>query len=187
MLQSLPDGQKNMENKDVSNGPAQEKPTIVTVSAPDMIGLVKTVHEKGAAFRFKAAGSSMRPAICHNDMITIFPLKGMPPLKGEVVAFRQPGTNGLLIHRVVRKKQGTFFIRGDNLRQTDAHVPLENILGVVTRVERRGRKLYRPDRFRHPLWARLYFRAYLVYTGIRFCVRRILRFIVTGLRTFFHH
>jgi hypothetical protein len=139
--------------------------------------LLRAVHEKGAAFRFKAAGLSMTPAICNNDVITISPLEEIPPLVGEVVAFRHPRTGYLLIHRVVRKKQGAFFIRGDCLRQTDSYIPRENIFGVVTEVERQGRVLFWPNRFRHPFWARLYFRGYLAFTIMRFHLKAALRFI----------
>jgi hypothetical protein len=139
--------------------------------------LLRAVHEKGAAFRFKAAGLSMTPSICNNDVITISPLEEIPPFVGEVVAFRHPHTDRLLIHRVVREKQGTFFIRGDSLRYTDSHIPGENILGVVTAVERQGRVLFWPDRFQHPFWARLYFRGYLAYTIVRSRLKAALRFI----------
>ena len=144
--------------------------------------LLHAVHEKGAAFRFKAAGLSMTPAICNNDVITISPLEEIPPFVGEVVAFRHPRTDRLLIHRVVRKKQGTFFIRGDRLRQTDSYIPRENILGVVTAVERQGRVLFWPNRFRHPFWARLYFRGCLVYIIMRFHLKAALRFILKCLQ-----
>jgi hypothetical protein len=144
--------------------------------------LLRAVHEKGAAFRFKAAGLSMTPSICNNDVITISPVDEIPPFVGEVVAFRHPRTGCLLIHRVVRKKQGTFFIRGDSLRQTDSHISRENILGVVTAVERRDRVLFWPDRFRHPFWSRLYFRGYLAYTIMRFRLKAALRFIFNRLQ-----
>jgi hypothetical protein len=144
--------------------------------------LLGAVHEKGAAFRFKAAGLSMTPSICNHDVITISPLEGIPPFVGEVVAFRHPRTGRLLIHRVVRKKQGTFFIRGDSLRYTDSHIPRENILGVVTAVERQGRVLFWPNRLQHPFRARLYFRGYLAYREIRFRLKAALRFIFKRLR-----
>lgn len=156
---------------------AEEKKEGLSLSSSEVMELLHAVHEKGADFRFKAAGFSMKPSIRNNDVITISPLKEIPPSVGEVVAFRHPRSNRLLIHRVVRKKHGTFFIRGDNLRQIDSHIPLENILGVVTRIERQGRVLFWPDRFRHPSRARLYFRGYLVYLKIRYRLRIALRFI----------
>jgi len=156
---------------------AGNKKQELSINGTDVLELLRAVHEKGAAFRFKAAGLSMTPTICNHDVITISPLEEISPSVGEVVAFRHPRTDSLLVHRVVRKKQDTFFIRGDSLRYTDAHIPRENILGVVTAVERQGRVLFWPDRFRHPFWARLYFRGCLVYMEMRFRLKTALRFI----------
>lgn len=156
---------------------AENKKEELSIPGAAVMELLSAVHEKGAAFRFKAAGLSMTPAICNNDVITISPPEEIPPFVGEVVAFRHPRTGRLLVHRVVRKKQGAFNIRGDSLRCTDSHIPRENILGVVTAVERQGRVLFWPDRFRHPFWARLYFRGYLAYRIMRFRSKAALRFI----------
>jgi hypothetical protein len=167
-----------MEKPDASKKVfAENKKEELSIIGTAVMELLRAVHEKGAAFRFKAAGVSMTPSICNNDVITISPLEEIPPFVGEVVAFRHPRTGRLLIHRVVRKKQGTFFIRGDSLRYTDSHIPRENILGVVTAVERQGRVLFWPDRFQHPFWARLYFRGYLAFMEMRFRLKAILRFI----------
>jgi hypothetical protein len=154
-----------------------EKKEELSLPGTALLELLRAVHEKGAAFRFKAAGLSMTPAICNNDVITISALQDISPFVGEVVAFRHPRTGRLLVHRVVRKKKGTFFIRGDRLRCTDSHIPGENILGVVTAVERQDRLLFWPDRFRHPFWAKLYFRGFLAYMEVRFRVKTVLRFI----------
>jgi hypothetical protein len=159
---------------------SEEKKEGLSLSNTEVMELLHAVHEKGADFQFKATGFSMKPCIRNNDVITISPLKKIPPSVGEVVAFRHPRSNRLLIHRVVWKKNDTFLIRGDNLQQTDPHIPLENILGVVTRIERQGRVLFWPDRFRHPSRARLYFRLYLGYLRIRFLLRTALRFITAG-------
>jgi hypothetical protein len=161
---------------------AENKKEELSITGTAVMELVRAVHEKGAAFRFKAAGLSMTPSICNNDVITISPLEEILPFVGEVVAFRHPRTGGLLIHRVVRKKQSTFNIRGDSLRYTDSHIPRENILGVVTAVERQGRGLFWPDRFHHPFWARLYFGGYLVYREMRFRLKAVLRFIFKRLQ-----
>ncbi len=159
-----------------------EKKEELSIPGTEVMELLRVVHEKGAAFRFKAAGLSMTPSICNNDVITISPLEEIPPFVGEVVAFRHPRTDRLLVHRVVRKKKGAFFIRGDSLRYTDSHIPRENILGVVTKVERQGQVLFWPDRFRHPFWARLYFRGYLTYRIMRFHLKAALRFIFKRLK-----
>lgn len=161
---------------------AENKKEELSIPGTAVMELLRAVHEKGAVFRFKAAGLSMTPSICNNDVITISPLEKIPPFVGEVVAFRHPRTGRLLIHRVVRKNQGTFFIRGDSLRYTDSYIPRENILGVVTAVERQGRSLFWPNRFLHPFWARLYFRGYLAYRELRVRLKTALRFIFKRLK-----
>ena len=120
----------------------------------------------------------MRPCILNNDMVTVSPLKGILPFVGEVVAFRHPHTNRLILHRVVRKRENSFFIKGDNLRVIDSHIPEENILGVVTKVERKSRAIFWPDRFRHRILAKRYFKGYISYLNIRRGLKTILRIIL---------
>jgi hypothetical protein len=160
----------------------EKKKEKVSLSGSDMTELVRAVHEKGAVFRFKPTGSSMKPSICNNDMITVSPLKGIPPCPGEVVAFRHPQADRLILHRVIRKSQNSFFIKGDNLREIDSHIPMKNVLGVVTKVERKGRAIFWPDRFRHRFLTRLYFRGYLTRMNIRQGLRIFLRCVVTSLQ-----
>ncbi|MFC2155975.1 S24/S26 family peptidase [Acidobacteriota bacterium] len=120
------------------------------IYGPEMAGLISAVHDKGAVFRFKAPGSSMRLSIRDKDILTLSPLHGMAPLPGEVAAFRRPRTNRLILHRVIKKKGKSFFFRGDSQHHIDANIPQENIIGVVTQVERSGRKLFRPTGFANP-------------------------------------
>lgn len=147
----------------------------VQISGAGMAELISAVHEKGAVFRFKATGVSMRPSIRNNDMLTISPLKGIPPAQGEVVAFRHPRSDRLILHRVVKKKGSCYFIRGDSLRLVDANIPEENIIGVVIKVERDGRAIFWPDRFDHTLLSGFYFRVYLVYLFLRRVLKALLK------------
>lgn len=171
-------------------GYEEEKKEVLCISGPEVIELMQEVHEKGAAFRFKVAGLSMKPSICNNDVITLSHLKKFSPFVGEVVALFQPENSRFMLHRVVKKEwkkgQTLYSIKGDNLRQIDARVTLEDILGIVTKVERRGKDIFWPDRFRHPFWARLYFRGYRDYTKMRYELRAALRFIITVLNAKHH-
>lgn len=107
-----------------------------------MITLLKDILEKDKPVRFQVRGSSMFPAIRNDDIICISPLGGKSPATGEVVAFvHQPG-NRLLVHRVVQKKSGGLKIKGDNNRTFDSGIiEPSNILGRLTRLERKGRKV----------------------------------------------
>jgi SAM-dependent methyltransferase len=60
------------------------------------------------------------------------------PRIGDVVAFVQPDTGRLAVHRVIARVDAGWLVRGDNGPEPDGIVPRENLLGVVTRVERAG-------------------------------------------------
>ena len=103
---------------------------------------MREVLEKGAAFQFRARGASMSPFIKDGDVITVTPLIKEKPDVGKVVAFLQPVSGCLLVHRVVRRQGPVFLIQGDNsANQPDGWVDRQDILGCVTRVERDGRRI----------------------------------------------
>jgi signal peptidase I len=118
----------------------------ISLSAPVIMELIEAVHEKGASFRFQAKGYSMTPAIRNGDIITVSPLKEIMPRRGDVLAFRNPERPQMLVHRVLHAKERKYFIKGDNCSTADGWIPAENILGLITRVERRGKSRFWPNR-----------------------------------------
>ena len=98
--------------------------------------LMRAVLERGAPFRFRALGFSMRPFIRDGDLLTVVPLGSRAIRRGEVVAFVQPSSGRLLVHRVIDAQDGGLLLRGDNCRHIDGVVPRSNLLGLVTCVER---------------------------------------------------
>lgn len=152
----------------------------ISLSAPVIIELLEAVHEKGASFRFQARGYSMTPAIRDGDIITVAPLKNIKIGRGDVLAFRHPSRPHMLVHRVLRKKS-RYFIKGDNTPEADGWIPAENILGIVTRVERQGKTRFWPSRLKPFYWSSLYLLLYplwLPIRGILVKVRRKLRGII---------
>ena len=120
------------------------------LSGRGLVDLLRAVLSKGVLVRFQAKGFSMSPFIKNNDVVTISPLQGTQPSLGDIIAFAHPETQGLYIHRIVRNKGGFCVTKGDNRSQTEESVPIENILGFVTRVERHGKKIFLglgPERF----------------------------------------
>lgn len=112
------------------------------VSGPALVALLRAVLERDAPFRFVAPGCSMSPSIRDGDTVTVEPLRGRPLHPGDVVAFLRPGQDAgerLVIHRVVAEEGGRPVLRGDNCPEPDGPVSLAGIVGLVTRVERRGR------------------------------------------------
>jgi hypothetical protein len=118
------------------------------LSAPALIDLMQSTLAKGVSFRFRAKGSSMHPFIRDDDMITVSSLNVDGPGLGDVVAFVQEGR--LVVHRVIKINANGYLIKGDAIGCGDGPVPLANVLGSVTRVERARRRIFigmGPERF----------------------------------------
>jgi GNAT superfamily N-acetyltransferase len=101
--------------------------------------LLRSAAERGVPLRMMVRGFSMSPCIRDEDVLTIVPMKGSFPRVGEIVAFMMPGTGRLTIHRVIERLGAVWVMRGDNAVAADGSIFLENILGRVTCVQRRGR------------------------------------------------
>ena len=122
----------------------------LSLSGPALVDVLRAVLHKGVPVRFQAKGFSMSPFIKNNDVVTISPLQGTQPSLGDIIAFAHPETQGLYIHRIVRNKDGLYVTKGDNRSETEESVPIESILGSVTRVERAGKQIFLglgPERF----------------------------------------
>lgn len=104
--------------------------------------LIKGMMERGVPLRTIVRGFSMQPFIRDGDILTISPLDGKEALPGDVVAFVQPESGKLAIHRVISRDNSGLLIRGDNCPRADGTVMPEKILGYVTRIERCGRDVH---------------------------------------------
>jgi ribosomal protein S18 acetylase RimI-like enzyme len=128
-----------LPSQEVASAPLIQQIEDRPISGPALLELLRAVLDQGAPFRFQAPGFSMAPFIRDGDVVTIAPLNGRAPRVGEVVAFVQPARGRLALHRVIARRGATWLIRGDNSPEPDGLIPRENILGVVTRMERDGR------------------------------------------------
>lgn len=135
--------------------------------------LILEVCSRGAAFRFRAGGHSMKPAIKDGDIVTISPLNGFTPVKGEVIAFKHSQSDSMLIHRVVGLQKGKMVLQGDASEEKDGLVGLEDVAGVVSRVERGGRAIFWPDRFIHPRKARVFYSIFLIFLAGKRKIRKM--------------
>jgi len=162
----------------------EDKPTIFSkmgdelqLSGSALAELLQAVLDKKVSFRFRAKGFSMSPFIKDNDVITVSPLTGDSTKSGDVVAFIRPIMKKLVIHRVVGKKGKYSKIKGDKITDADDLIPVENILGRVTKVERNGKEVFfglGPERFLIAFLSRKRLLFPLVYP-IRRMVRPIVR------------
>ena len=110
-------------------------------SSTTLADLSLDVLSRGASLRFLATGASMHPFIRDGDFVTLGPLLDHRPGIGDIVAFMDPRTERLTVHRVVGRKGGLLITKGDAAPRPDGPVPEVEILGCVTGIERNGRRV----------------------------------------------
>ncbi|HXM42933.1 MAG TPA: S24/S26 family peptidase [Bryobacteraceae bacterium] len=88
--------------------------------------------------RLPVTGSSMFPCMQPGDLLEIRRPSALIQT-GEVVVFDRHSR--LVVHRVVGRTGDLLITRGDRLRYPDAPVPAAAVLGCVTAIERRGRRI----------------------------------------------
>ena len=112
------------------------------LSGSGLVEILKVVLNKGTSCKFTAKGHSMDPFIRDGDEITLSPSIGYSPMIGDIVAFIHPVNSGLMVHRLIGKKDDSYLTKGDNASQADGLVQKINILGYVQRIERKGKQIY---------------------------------------------
>lgn len=94
----------------------------------------------GKSVVFHVSGNSMLPFLKHGEKILLCPLKSDSPTVGEIILSRS--SYGIVLHRVVRIKNGKIWLAGDgNLAQHEI-VEKDQLLGVMTAVIRNGKNVY---------------------------------------------
>jgi hypothetical protein len=131
----------------------------LAISGPALHGLLTSTLEQGAAFRFQAVGFSMSPFIQDGDVICIEPLRDRSPGLGQVLAFTQPASDRLIVHRLVGQRRTVALLKGDNIPGLGLDlVGWQHLHGQVILIERRGRSLklgLGPERYLLALLSRL--------------------------------
>jgi signal peptidase I len=61
---------------------------------------------------FKVTGNSMEPTLSEGDYV--FLLKTKQPKKNDIVVMRKPGSEKMIIKRVLNHKKNRIFVIGDN-------------------------------------------------------------------------
>lgn len=120
--------------------------------SPDhfLVELVKEVLSKRVECRLQVKGFSMSPFIKDSDVVKISPMSDSSPEFGDVIAFVHPKADKFIIHRVVRKIGDACLVKGENALEPDGLIERKHIIGIITRVERKGKKVFfglGPERF----------------------------------------
>ncbi len=110
-----------------------------SLSGSALAEVAREVLARGRSFRFLAPGTSMSPFIRDGDVVTLVPFDAAACAPGDVVAFVQPESGRLVVHRVVAVAGDRCRIQGDNNPTEDGDFPFGSIIGTVARVERAGK------------------------------------------------
>lgn len=113
----------------------------ISLDGSALTEILREACARKASLRFKARGYSMSPFIKDGDILTVSSLNGRPVDSGDVVAFKCPRNNKLVIHRAVARKKDGYLIKGDNCVHADCLTYRQNILGIVVKVEREGKDI----------------------------------------------
>ena len=121
---------------------SETAPYELKLSGSGLANLMQSVLDRGASFRFRARGFSMNPFIRDKDVLTVSRDSGRSVEVGDVVAVLTPVTGWLIVHRVVRSKGRDVLVKGDNCSEPDGVFARSVIAGVITSVERNGKKVW---------------------------------------------
>lgn len=100
--------------------------------------LASQILRTGIKVKFRARGQSMYPFIRDGSILSIEPLCNTLPRKGEVIFcwYSTQTAEIVLVHRFLRYlPDGRVQTRGDHLPEADPPLPVEQVLGRVSRVE----------------------------------------------------
>ena len=102
---------------------------------------VDALLREGRTVQLGPQGYSMYPLLVPGrDQVVISPAKQPEYRRGDVVLYRRKGSI-LVLHRVWKRTPEGYYLVGDNQKEIEGPVGREQILGVMTMVLRRGKKI----------------------------------------------
>ncbi len=130
-----PNGDANLNNGKAEGDPCRE------LLAAEAIGsLLRELLSEGLPVCVQVTGGSMSPFLRTGDLITVAPRRQAGIRFGDVVAALS--VSRLVVHRVVTRRSSGYITQGDARRRPDVPVADEDVLGRITKVERRGRRVW---------------------------------------------
>lgn len=106
------------------------------------VGMLKELVEQGREVRMVISGSSMAPFLIHGRDSIFFRAPERELRRGDIVFYERPGGQ-FVVHRICRVHADGYDIIGDAQTEIEHHVQRKQIFARVTKVERKGKYLYR--------------------------------------------
>ncbi len=85
------------------------------------------------------SGTSMRPMLRQHKDVVVIERVNRKLKKNDVPLYRRDGAEKLVLHRIVKIKDGRYIIRGDNNYYTEYDITDDNIVGVLKEFYRDGK------------------------------------------------
>jgi len=111
------------------------------LSSRGQLDLLRAMRERGVSTRTMVRGWSMSPFIRDRDVLTIVPIDSGRLGVGDIVAFSHPENKRLVIHRIIRCMDSGWLLKGDNSPKPDGIIGQQDIVGLVSGIERKKRKI----------------------------------------------
>ena len=133
-------------------------------------GVIESELSKHGVYASVTRGPSMKPLFkTARDMVIV--KKPDRPLKKYDVVLYTGAKNRYTMHRIIAVRENEYLIRGDNTYRIE-HIPKENIIGVLTEFNRKGKHHTVSDR-----GYIIYSRVWNFLYPVRFCLYKIRRLL----------
>ena len=108
----------------------------------DTIHVIDEILAGGGEFRLYPKGTSMLPLIVQKrDSVVLSRKQGIPADRYDIAFYRRRDGQ-FVLHRVMRiEKDGSYTMCGDNQTALEKHIEAEQIIGYVSALYRKDRRL----------------------------------------------
>lgn len=133
------------------------KPNVRIVSPEVLMEPLLSLMEETEAVPLVVSGSSMTPFLVHGRDTVLLSKIRRPLKKGDVILYRRI-SGAYVLHRICRVEGDRYTLVGDAQTVLEPGIRREQILALVTAVERKGRLLRPGDlcwEFFERIWIRL--------------------------------
>ena len=137
------------------------------VDAQEYIAVLRELIEEGHQVSLLISGSSMSPFLIHHRDTIYFKKPDRELRVGDMVFYRR-GNGKYGMHRIRRIRPEGFYMIGDAQWEIEGPLQREQIFGLITAVERKG-KLIQPGDF----WWEFFAKVWLRIIPLRRLIQRI--------------
>ncbi len=111
-----------------------------TLDTAEYVSVLKDLTDKGSLVRMMISGFSMSPFLIHARDSVWFRKPDRALHIGDIVFYRRD-SGQYVMHRICKIKKEGFYLIGDAQTEIEGPIREEQIFGLITKVERKGRIL----------------------------------------------